>query len=208
MYNTQKPDIDDLPSSARLLKSTAIAAAAAGVILVTVVLPAEYGIDPTGSGSVLGLTQMGEIKSQLAEEAEMDRKTSQADKGQSRLIEGLLGLFVSTAHAQEAADSWDEEVSFTLAPGESTEYKLAMDEGAQVDFLWAAEGGVVNYDLHGDGDGQNISYEKGRGAPGDQGTLKAEFAGNHGWFWRNRDSQEVSITLSVRGDYQELKRAD
>ncbi len=208
MYNAQKPDIDDLPSSARLLKSTVIAAASAVAILVTVVLPAEYGIDPTGSGGLLGLTQMGEIKSQLAEEAEMDRETSQGDEGQSRLIDGLLGLFVSTAYAQETADSWDEEVSFTLAPGESTEFKLVMNEGAEVDFLWTAEGGVVNYDLHGDGNGRNISYEKGRGATGGDGTLKAVFAGKHGWFWRNRDSQEVSVTLSVRGDYQELKRAD
>ncbi len=153
MYNAQKPDLDDLPSSARLLKSTVIAAAAAVAILVTVVLPAEYGIDPTGSGGVLGLTQMGEIKSQLAEEAEMDREMPPGDEGQSRLIDGLLGLFVSTAYAQDAADSWDEEVSFTLAPGESTEFKLVMDEDAEVDFLWVAEGGVVNYDLHGDGDG-------------------------------------------------------
>lgn len=208
MYNAQKPDVDDLPSSARLLKSTVIAAVAAVAILVTVVLPAEYGIDPTGSGGVLGLTQMGEIKAQLAEEAKMDRETSQGDEGRSGLIDGLLGLFVSTAYAQETADSWDEEVSFTLAPGESTEFKLVMNEGAEVDFLWSAKGGVVNYDLHGDGDGQNISYKKGRGAPGGEGTLKAEFAGNHGWFWRNRDSQEVSVTLSVRGDYQELKRTD
>jgi hypothetical protein len=70
-----------------------------------------------------------------------------------------------------------------------------MDEDAEVDFRRVAEGGVVNYDLHGDGDGQNISYEKNRGAPGAQGTLKAKFAGKHGWVWRNRDNQEVSITL-------------
>ena len=36
------------------------------------VLPAEYGIDPTGVGRALGLTQMGEIKVQLAEEAKIE----------------------------------------------------------------------------------------------------------------------------------------
>ena len=208
MYNAQKPGVDDLPSSARLLKSTIIAAVAAVAILVTVVLPAEYGIDLTGAGGFLGLTQMGEIKSQLAEEAEMDRQMSKGDEEQSQFIDGLLGLFIGSANAQDAADPWDEEVSFTLAPGESTEYKLVMEENAEVEYLWAAEGGVLNYDLHGDGSGQEISYEKGRGSPGGEGTLKAEFAGNHGWFWRNRDSQEVAVTLSVRGDYQELKRTD
>jgi hypothetical protein len=50
------------------LRSTAIAAVIASAILVTIVLPAEYGIDPTGVGRILGLTQMGEIKMELARE--------------------------------------------------------------------------------------------------------------------------------------------
>jgi hypothetical protein len=51
--------------------------AVAGILLVTCVLPAEYGIDPTGVGRVLGLTQMGEVKMMLAEEAE-NNATAQA----------------------------------------------------------------------------------------------------------------------------------
>ncbi|WP_428410589.1 hypothetical protein [Hyphococcus sp.] len=72
MHNANKPEPSELPSTARLLKSTAIALATALVILVTVVLPAEYGVDPTRVGSVLGLTEMGRIKMQLAEEAAAD----------------------------------------------------------------------------------------------------------------------------------------
>jgi hypothetical protein len=74
MFNSQLPAREDLPSTASLLKSTAIALGAAGVLLVTVVLPAEYGIDPTRIGGMLGLTSMGEIKMQLAEEAAADRQ--------------------------------------------------------------------------------------------------------------------------------------
>ena len=73
MYNSNRPDPEDLPSSRQLIKSTIIAAIAAAVILVTVILPAEYGIDPTRIGKMLGLASMGEIKTQLAEEAEIDR---------------------------------------------------------------------------------------------------------------------------------------
>ena len=62
MFNSQLPSRDDLPSSESLLKSTLVALLAAIVILVTIVLPAEYGIDPTRIGRVLDLTQMGEIK--------------------------------------------------------------------------------------------------------------------------------------------------
>ncbi|MDQ3687725.1 MAG: hypothetical protein M3430_19285, partial [Acidobacteriota bacterium] len=73
MYNSDLPTRAELPSSKQLLRSTAIAIIVATVLLVTIVLPSEYGIDPTRIGRVLGLTQMGEIKTSLAAEAERDR---------------------------------------------------------------------------------------------------------------------------------------
>src|SRR3546814_17617857 len=48
-----------IPSTGRLLKATALAVAVATVILVTAVLPAEYGIDPPGIGTQLGLNVLG-----------------------------------------------------------------------------------------------------------------------------------------------------
>lgn len=59
-------------SKRTLLRSTMLALVVAATLLVCVVLPAEYGIDATGVGSVLGLTQMGEIKTRLAKEAAAD----------------------------------------------------------------------------------------------------------------------------------------
>ena len=73
MYNTDLPRRAELPSSASLLRSTALAILGAAAILVTIVLPADYGIDPTGAGRMLGLTDMGETKVRLAAEAEADR---------------------------------------------------------------------------------------------------------------------------------------
>lgn len=69
MFNSKAPSLNELPSSQQLLRSTVIALIAAIVLLVTVVMPSEYAVDPTGVGRMLGLTQMGEIKQQLAEEA-------------------------------------------------------------------------------------------------------------------------------------------
>ena len=60
------------PSARALLRSTVIALVVAAALLLTVVLPAEYGIDPTRVGRLLGLTQMGEIKVRLAREAAED----------------------------------------------------------------------------------------------------------------------------------------
>ena len=214
MYNSNRPDPEELPSSRQLIKSTIIAAVAAAVILVTVILPAEYGIDPTRIGKILGLASMGGIKTQLAKEAAVDRlkelrrQKPKDDKDRSSLMENIFGLVVSTAHAQAAKPVWTNKVSVTLTPGKSAEIKLVMKKGAVAVFAWTVDRGVVNYDQHGDGGGQSISYKRGRAVPGHEGSLKAKFSGNHGWFWRNRGKQDVTVTLSVRGAYSEVKRTD
>ncbi len=212
MYNANKPNPDELPSSAQLLKSTIIAAIVAVVILVTVILPAEYGIDPTGAGKALGLVEMGEIKMQLQDEAEADRLKGHGNTAtnddQSSLINQMFGLFVGAASAQTAEAEWSDTVSLTLTPGAGKELKLVMEKDAVAEFSWSVDNGVVNFDRHGDGSGQSISYERGRAVPGRDGMLVAAFTGNHGWFWRNRTKQDVTVTLSVRGDYSAIKLPD
>ena len=45
MYNSDTPNREDLPSTARLIKSTIAAVLIAATILVTVVMPAEYALE-------------------------------------------------------------------------------------------------------------------------------------------------------------------
>ncbi len=238
-----------------LIRSTLIAAGAAGAILIFFWLPAEYGVDPTGVGALTGLSEMGEIKQQLAAEAEADAVATAAkpvaapaspvtaptapgaapeilmrlDRIDAQLaaIAAVIGIPPSLTDptldapaaaepaqeqaaaapdpVQAAASEWRDEVSYTLAPGEGIEVKLAMEEGQTARFAWTANGSVVNFDLHGDGSGQNISYEQGRAVPEQTGELVAAFTGNHGWFWRNRTDAPVKVTLRAGGDYLELK---
>jgi hypothetical protein len=89
MYNAPLPDEDDLPSAGRLLRSTAIAAGVALVLLFTVLLPSEYAVDPTRLGRVLGLTQMGEIKLQLAAEAEAETSRAATLGGVERRLAAM-----------------------------------------------------------------------------------------------------------------------
>ena len=207
MFNAEKPSLEELPSSAQLLRSTLIAAISAVVILVVVVLPAEYGIDPTRAGRVLGLTEMGEIKRELSREVERDHQGDAGPGDQSSLLDGFLGLFVDTAHAQES-EVWADEVSFILDPGESYEVKLTMQEGQSAEYRMHVEGGRVNFDLHAHGGGQSITYERGRGSMGAEGRLEAAFTGDHGWFLRNRDRQRSTVKLQLRGAYSELKQGN
>jgi hypothetical protein len=68
----------ELPSARQLVRSTLLALLVATVLLVTCILPAEYGVDPTGIGRMIGLTQMGETKRALAEEAAAAAEASEA----------------------------------------------------------------------------------------------------------------------------------
>jgi hypothetical protein len=243
-----------------LIRSTLLAAGAAGAILLLFWLPAEYGIDPTGIGTLTGLTEMGEIKQQLAAEAEADAQAAAAaavspsaavtvavpaeivqrlDRIDAQLaaLVAVIGAPpaaveaappapvvaaapeastvaepapvaadpVEAVVAEAATPEWRDEVSYTLNPGEGIEVKLAMEEGQVARFAWTANGSVVNFDLHGDGGGQSISYEQGRAVPEASGDLTAAFTGNHGWFWRNRTEAPVTVTLRTGGDYAEMR---
>jgi hypothetical protein len=95
----------------------------------------------------------------------------------------------------------------TLKPGEAAEIKLGMNKGASVAYEWAVEGGAVNFDTHGDAPGLDYhGYAKGRQVTGDRGVLEAAFDGKHGWFWRNRSANSVTISLTTQGDYQSIQR--
>ena len=226
MSTNLPPDHIEPPASRRLLRSTAIAAMVAVALLVSIVMPAEYGLDPTGVGGVLGLTEMGEIKVQLALEAEAEAgsgdqgtavtselatsNSQRLDAIESRLDEIYTLLVAAPVEPEQAIASaddeesavaeqpetsaWRDEIKITLTPGQGVEYKLVMTQGAEAEFEWTANGAVLNYDTHGNGSGESISYERGRGEPEGNGILVAAFNGDHGWFFRNRCGPEATTS--------------
>ena len=199
MENTNIPTDRELPSTAKLIKSTAIAAATAAVLLVTVVMPAEYGIDPTGIGNIIGLKKMGEIRVSLAKEeaqqqadAQLAQKEVVAQPDNSGIDakpkQGETNAIAALAPTQLAAGILSHETQVTLAPNEGKEVKLDMSKGNKVQYTWASSGGKVNYDVHADSKKLKIDYYKySKGAEQTKtGELVAAFDGSHGWFWRNR----------------------
>jgi len=199
----------DLPSRARLFTSTVVAVAVAALLAVGVVLPAEYGADPTGIGRFTGLTEMGEIKQQLAREAEADHAPATGTDKRSSLFGTIVSqLLIGSAQAQ-ALPGKSDKMSVTLKPNQGAEIKLVMKKGSKATYSWTAAGGPVNYDLHGDSSSEpksSHSYKKGRSTDADKGVLEAKFDGSHGWFWRNRSSKDVTVTIEAQGDFSEMKR--
>lgn len=208
MYNANIPSERELPSTAKLIKSTVIAIITAFFLLITVIMPAEYGIDPTGMGETIGLKRMGEIR--LSLEAEEAADTAKAEQPSVVVVapEKLKTVENVAITKTDSVISQNHEITFTLAPDEGTEVKVTMIKGAKVNYIWETNGGKSNFDVHGDSKKLKIKYHpyyKGTDSKR-EGILEAAFDGGHGWFWRNRTKQPLTITIKTDGEYTDIIR--
>ena len=171
----------------RLAVAAGAALLVAGVVLVIAVLPAEYGVDPTGIGRRLGLTAMDDVKSLHA----LATTRAQAAAG------------VPTVVAQDRGYQ-QETIDLRIAPTDSVEYKYRLEKGEALLYSWKATG-RVNYELHAEPDGAPRGYaesfEKKNAIDAAAGTLTAPFSGIHGWYWENQSDSDVTVTLSAAGFY-------
>ena len=207
MNNNNRPLDSELPSVAKLVKSTIIAITLAAIVLVTGVLPAEYGIDPTGIGNLLGLSKMGEIKASLAQEAAADKTVAKTKDSPAVNSPKMAADSVEkTVTAQLEAPVWTDKMTISLRPNEGKEVKLKMKKGGQVNYVWWTENGQANFDAHADSKKHRInyhSYDKGKTGR-KEGIMAAAFDGKHGWFWRNRTTEIMKIILQVAGEYSDI----
>lgn len=207
MYNSDTPNRAELPSKRKLVRSTLIAGVSAAVLLVTVILPAEYGVDPTRIGGVLGLTEMGQIKQQLAAESAQEAITVTDVVSETPEASNIVAAEVAALKEEIPAANWRDETTLTLEPGEAAEVKLTMQKGDVASYEWVTDQGHLNSDLHADGANKAfVSYRKGHAEASDVGEFQAEFDGVHGWFWRNRSDETVEVILRVHGAFSEINR--
>lgn len=197
--------IDARPDAVRLVRATLLAAAVAGVLLVTVILPAEYGLDPTGVGRAVGLYRAPEASavSEAAGAAPSGGEASASAETATAGTPAAAGAVLTTSPVPFRTD----EMSLTLAPGEGAEIKAEMTAGERMVYSWTSSGGGVDVDMHGEtgrrGD-EARSYEVGELKTSGHGAFTAPMAGNHGWFWQNLNDAPVTITVKTAGFYRRL----
>jgi hypothetical protein len=172
----------------RIAVAAAAALLVAGLVLVMFVLPAEYGVDPLGTGAKFGLVELG-LTGQRVEA--LDRAAAEGTAGQPIIV------------GQERAFQ-EETIEFKVPPRDGMEYKYRLDKGEALLYSWKATA-PVNYELHAEPDdgprGYAQTYEKGAQTAQASGTLTAPFSGIHGWYWENTTDQEVTVTLTAAGFY-------
>jgi len=214
---TDQPNVAqrDVPSLGKIVAATVAALIVACVILVTVVLPAEYGIDPLGTGKALGLGDLAratepaeataprESPAPAGEVASIAPVLEPAENGEAARVRGAFIAQPGPYHVDSR--------EITLAPGEGMEIKYNMKKGAGLVFSWTASANLA-YEFHGDPDVKPAgregtdyfeSYELDDKTGKDQShaTFVAPSTGIHGWFWENKTDKNVTLKLVSAGFY-------
>jgi hypothetical protein len=191
MIEARELPATEVPSKRAIVKATVIALVAAGVILVTAVLPAEYGIDPLKTGAALGLIGLSKA----------------SDNGTAGRATPVQAGIVTSQPKPYKVDVED----LSLRKGEGVEIKYHMLKGAGMVYAWKATG-KVQFEFHGEPDQKPRpdyfeSYELDNkvGQDHSYGSFTAPTAGIHGWFWQNKEDKEVQIHLTTAGFYDSAK---
>jgi hypothetical protein len=196
------------PSGQRLAQSVVAAIVVAAVVLVVAVLPAEYGIDPTGIGKALGLTEMRQpartitVKDVIGGNEHV-REVEVPDAGQPTPLPN------PAVHQDEPEAPKSRTIMLTLGLNQETEVKAILREAKVVLYEWHTEGGKVYSDFHGHDPATSseafVRYREDQETEGGSGSLVAPFAGEHGWYWLNVSNNPVTVTLKLTGYFDDTK---
>jgi hypothetical protein len=173
----------EAPSGVAIVRASIVALAIAVALLVTVVLPAEFGVDPLGTGRALGLLELTE--------AELVPVTPRAG--------GPL--------ASHTGGYRVDRRQLTVPSLGSVEFKYQLPAGAAMIYSWRATA-PIDFDFHTEPAGQPASasetFERGE-AEEKSGSYTAPYDGIHGWYWENLYDTDVTVTLEAVGFFTEAR---
>lgn len=195
-------------SKKELLRGSVLAALVAGVVLVGAVLPAEYGIDPTGVGRALGLTALHNPAAAAQAPAAISGALPTTVPPGSTVSAKGERRGVSIASKQALAYRTDT-LEIVLPPHKGKEVKTHLTKDATLIYSWKTAGGeAVNHDFHGEpvdaGKNEFESFILEKGVNESRGALIAPFTGVHGWYWKNNTDAPVTIVLTSSGFYSDI----
>lgn len=175
------------PSKRKLAVATMASLAGALVVLVTAVMPVEYGLDPLGAGKALGLLREPPQDQALTAPAGADGAITPVKQGAATLYPGAYKV---------------DSVELVLEPYEYLEYKYHLVQDAGMVFSWSATATLI-HDFHGDPDANPNdvqTYDKSTKSNA-SGSFVAPVTGIHGWFWENPGGETIIIRLTSAGFY-------
>lgn len=182
------------------------------IILITAVLPAEYGMDPTGAGKLFGFSRL-----YVPDETENDQMSSEPGVKRSfpliKLEKAGSGPEVkrpleadNPAPVEQFAER-EDSLLITVPAGKGIEHKINMLKYGKMKYEWTTDKGIVYFDFHGEvkqaKEAKAVYFESYTIAYSNNmvGTFLAPYEGKHGWFFRNDSSTDIIVTLRLKGQY-------
>ncbi len=184
--------IEHAPSRRTLSWILAGSLVAASLIVLGVILPAEFHVDPLGFGRATGLLHLSGPR-------------------EVRVQPSALAGSDAPAHFYSSpfrTDSIDIRLAAGGDPerGDELEWKVRMQVNDTLIYAWNTEAPADQFyfDFHGQSDPtpevKVLSYREGFGNASN-GALTASFAGIHGWYLQNQSEHPVVVHLKLSGFY-------
>lgn len=195
----------------QILTATFIALILGGVLFVAAVLPAEYGVDPLGTGKMLGFSRLY----QPAAAADGPMIAAGHPTAFPILKKEELGSDPTVPMPKEAqnpppANQYAERqdsVTVRIAAGKGIEYKVKVLKYGSLQYEWVTDQGVLYADFHGEVKeatkpkeefylSYTIAYSNNM-----IGTFLAPYEGRHGWYFKNKSDKDIVVSLRLSGQY-------
>ncbi|MBN8833676.1 MAG: hypothetical protein ABS68_09210 [Niastella sp. SCN 39-18] len=194
-------------SSRKIIRAVIIALFLGALLVFCAILPAEYGIDPTGVGKALGFTRLHASSSEAGASTvrmsypRLKMEKAGSDPSVKKPIEA------DNPPPTQQYDVREDSVQVTVPAGKGIEYKVYMLKHGQMKYEWSTEKDVLYIDFHGEVNeaepAKDTYYESYTLAYADNmvGTFLSPFEGKHGWFFRNNGQNDVVVTIRLKGQY-------
>ena len=185
-----------------IIKQVIIALVIGTVLLVSAVLPAEYGIDPLGIGKVTGFSKLyvGDAGTETLASGphkilKLENVGSPADVAKP-----------ATADNPPPATQMEErtdQVSVVIPAGEGLEYKVNMLKHGQLKYEWITDNGELYFDFHGEVKNNSNYFESYTIAYSNNmvGSFIAPFEGPQGWYFKNNSNENITVKIKMKGQY-------
>lgn len=203
------------PSSGTSGRNIAISAAIGVVIALAVlfvfILPAEFGVDPTGLGARLGLSQMNAEPTRTIEVEVVDVLSGNENLADVEIPDfgEPVPLPNTSIHQLSDTPPHTDTIVVTIPAESETEVKTVLRQSQVINYTWSTDQGTIYADFHGHdpelGNEFWVRYlEDQEGSSGHSGSLVAPFNGEHGWYWLNYNEYPVTVTLTVTGFHDDI----
>ena len=186
-----------------IIRLSLIAFTVGSIVFFTAVMPAEYGIDLLGTGSIMGFEKLHDDSEDNKITVSFENVNIE-DLGSDKSAPNEVNLPIPE---EQLIIREDSEIKIIVPAKKGIEYKIIALKGSKLKYEWHTENSsFLFFDFHGEvklEEGYSEFYESYTVANSNSmaGTFTAPFEGIHGWYFKNNSPEDVVVLLKLKGQY-------